>query len=150
MPTLPLPDRGTPMDTQVLYDVINAINSISASITTATYRLTTINSPTVGPKEVLTGNARIYGTYWTYRNNSVASGFSVTVDNISLPANFAYAPVVVVTPVIQNAAAGAPQVNVALTNVTTSGVGLKVTFETGGAVDMRVNILAIGIPEGVA
>lgn len=150
MAILNVPDRGTPVDTQTLYDIIEAINSISDSITKASYRVTTIESPGSGKKEVRTGDARIYGTYHILNINSVTAGQTVTFTK-PLPGNFAYTPIVVATPVHQAGNAGAaPLVNVILTSVTTSNVGVKVTFQQAGAINIRINLLAIGVPTGVA
>lgn len=149
---LPLPDRGTPVDTQVLYEIIEEINSLRQAVTSATYKTTTITSESGNTRDVRTGDARIYGTFYSL-NQDVTQGQKLIIPNIPLSNTFAYTPLVVVTPVLTNTsggATGAPVVNVAISSVTRTAVGLRLTFLTGGKAEMRINILAIGIPEGVA
>lgn len=148
---LPLPDRGTPLDTQVLYELIEEVNSLRQAVTSASYRTTTITSESGNTREVRTGDARIYGTIHTINTDVVAGGF-ISIPNIPLSNTFALTPLVVVTPVVTNQAAtnSVPKVNIVITSVTRSAVGLKLTFDTGGRAEMRLNILAVGIPEGVS
>lgn len=149
---LPLPDRGTPIDTQVLYEIIEEINSLRSAVTSATYKTTTITSESGNTRDVRTGDARIYGTFYSV-NQEVTQGMSVVIPNIPLTNTFAYTPLVVATPVLTNTSGttqGAPVVNVSITSVTRTAVSLRLYFLTSGKAEMRINILAIGIPEGVA
>lgn len=149
---LPLPDRGTPIDSQVLYEIIEEVNSLRQAVTSATYKTTTITSETGNTRDIRTGDARIYGTVHSI-NQDVAAGEVVLIPNIPLTNTFAYTPLVVATPVLtsqSNTATNSPVVNISLTSVTRTAVGLRLKFLTEGKAEMRINILAIGIPEGVA
>lgn len=149
---LPLPDRGTPIDTQVLYELIEEINSLRQAVTSATYKTTTITSEAGNTRDIRTGDARVYGTFYSI-NQDVTANQVITIPNIPLTNTFAYTPLVVATPVLTstaNTTSNSPVVNVSIISVTRTAVGLKLAFLTGGKAEMKINILAIGIPEGVA
>lgn len=141
-----LPERGAPVDTGLFYEIIEQLNSISGNIATQSGNTSKIITPS-GSNDSMTAGLRVYGMFKKV-SATVEAGKSLTFGNIPFPGTFKYAPIAVATPVIEGP--GVRDFFVVLTSVTTASVGLDLHFKTAGPVDARINILAIGIPEGVA
>ncbi len=144
---LSLPERGTPIDTGIIYELINELNTLSHQVYGAG-KSSKIITPT-SSNDSLTSDLRVYGMYKNIQQD-VQAGDTVNLGNVAYPGSFKYAPVAVATPVTTGNGIAEKDFVLSLTSVTTGSVGLRVLFKNAGPVDMRINIIAIGIPEGVA
>ncbi len=95
MKQLPTPDRGTPVDTQLIYDMVSAINDIAKQVSAGTYSTTTIHGEV--DHSVRTGDARIYGTFVKMVDKTVPANGKIEL-TASLGGTFKYPPIVVATP----------------------------------------------------
>jgi hypothetical protein len=143
---IPLPERGQPVDTSLLYQIVNELNTLSAQQSTAKSKYFTIDTPNAGSQSTKTSDARVIGG-WV----DVVLGGSKTTGNqepfsYTFPADFKYAPVVTATPVNVGGTDAGKNVSVVLKSITTSRVDGVVNFNTTGDLSVAVNLIIIGIP----
>lgn len=146
MAKVPLPERGQPMDVAYLYQLSNAINQLSDSVSTATYKYTSIDTNSAGKQNIKTSEARFVGGIKPVASNRNVDATEVIPFTYSYDVNFAYTPVVTATPVNVGLTSAGENVNVIITSSDKSSVSGIVRFNTGGNVSVSVNIIAIGIP----
>lgn len=146
MSKIPVPERGQPLDLAYIYQIVEAINSLSDQVSSRVGRYTSIDT-TVGVQNIRTGEARIVAGYVPVVNNSATStdgesSFSYTFDD------FEYAPVVTATPILlgDEGTESGKDVTVVLTRVTTNRIDGIVKFNTSGIASVGVNLTIIGVP----
>ena len=145
MAKIPLPERGQPIDVTYIYELTKAVNDLSAQVSSATYKTTTVNAGTAGPQSVKTSEAKFIGGYVEVANNKTVTASSEVT--FSLPYNdFKYAPIVTATPINKGGTPAGQNVTVTLTNVTTTKVDGIVRFNAAGDLTVGVNLIIIGIP----
>jgi hypothetical protein len=136
MAILNVPERGQPLDVSTISQIVNAINTLSTSVTNSTYKYVTVDTQGAGKQSVKTSDAKIIGGYVDVVNNSSQNDFS----------DFKFAPIVTATPVnVTNTPAG-KNVSVILKPVTTTKVEGVVKFNTTGEATIGVNLIIVGIP----
>lgn len=146
MSKIPLPERGQPIDVQYIYQLADALNSVSDQVSSSTYKYATVDTSSAGKQSVKTSELRVIGGYV-----DVATNTTVTVSQeqsfiYNFKSDFKYAPIVTATPInIGNTPSGS-DVRVVINSVTTSGLTGVVKFGTGGEVSVGVNLMIIGIP----
>jgi hypothetical protein len=147
MAKIPLPERGQPLDLSYIYQIANAINELSDELSPTTSRYTLIETATSGVQTIRTSDARIIGKFLTVNNNSATSpdgegDFTYTFSD------FAYVPVVTVTPVLIGEASteAGKNVSVVLTQITNNMVQGVVKFNTIGVASVGLNLLIVGVP----
>ena len=146
MSSVPLPERGQPLDVTYIYELAKAINNISNSISAATYNTTTIDTINAGKQNIKTSEAKIIGGYVEVANNSTVSAGNEKAFSYDFQNDFKYAPIVSATPVnIGNTPAG-QNVNVVLKSVTTSKVDGVVKFNASGDLSVAVHLIIVGVP----
>jgi hypothetical protein len=145
MAKVPLPERGQPIDVTYIYDLTKAVNDLSAQVSSATYKTTTVDAGTAGPQSVKTSEAKFIGGYVDVANNKTVTASSEVT--FSFPySDFKYAPVVTATPINKGGTPAGQNVTVTLTNVTTTKVDGIVRFNAAGDLTVGVNLIVIGIP----
>lgn len=144
---IPLPDRGQPLDVTYIYQIANAINDLSNSISSATDNYTSIKTRDNGVQTSKTAQVKINAAFYDITNNetviaNATKSFSYDFDGV-----FKYPPIVTATVVNNNAnQTSGDDISVVIRNITTSKVEGVVKFLVGGPVTTSVNIIAIGIP----
>jgi hypothetical protein len=145
MAILNVPERGQPLDVSTISQIVNAINTLSTSVTNSTYKYVTVDTQGAGKQSVKTSDAKIIGGYVDVVNNSSQNAG----DEVSFSydfSDFKFAPIVTVTPVnVTNTPAG-KNVSVILKPVTTTKVEGVVKFNTTGEATIGVNLIIVGIP----
>ena len=145
MAILNVPERGQPLDVSTISQIVNAINTLSTSVTSSTYKYVTVDTQGAGKQSVKTSDAKIIGGYVDVTNNSSQNAGDEV--SFSYPfSDFKFAPIVTATPVnVTNNPAG-KNVSVILKPVTTTKVEGVVKFNTTGEATIGVNLLIVGIP----
>lgn len=145
MARLPLPQRGQPIDTSYIYQIVNAINDLSAVSVSPTYKYVTIDTPSGGKQSVKTSEAKIIGAYVDVISSSVTAG-TTSVTRIYRYSDFASTPIVTATIVNAGNTEAGNSASVQITSITASEVTFKVTFAKTGNASVGVTLMIIGIP----
>lgn len=146
MSKVPLPDRGQPLDVTYIYQLANAINDVSDSISSATNNYATIDTRQVGKQSFRIPNIRVYAGYTNIADAQVVSPTTTIEKTVDLGVNFAYPPIVTASVVNNNTQAAGNDAGVIISSTTTSSVSFRVKFNTTGEVSVGVNFIAIGVP----
>lgn len=148
MAKVPLPSRGQPLDLTYIYQLASGLNDVAAQLSPTTARYTSIDlDENRRTERVRTSDARIVGGYTTVNFDSTTNPGGQVPFQYSFT-DFAYTPIVTVTPILTGdttTQAGA-NVNVVLTRVTNSLVEGIVQFNTIGTASVGLNLLIVGIP----
>lgn len=146
MAKVPLPDRGQPLDVTYLYQIANAVNDLSDSISTATYNYTSVDTRTIGRQDLKNNNAKFYAGYVDVVTDVTV--FANTTKPWSMPfaSDFKYPPIVTATPINTGTSTVGNDVTITITSVTTNAVNGIVRYNSSGNVSTSVNIFAIGLP----
>ena len=126
------------------------LNRVSGSLSNSSKRSKVKSPGSAGTnRDMLTSELGFYGTYVDIsRSNVVINGsdtFSVDISGM-----FSLTPVAVATPVHQEAGTNPPELFVMLTDVTASRISGKIVYKTAGTINIRINVLAMGVPASVA
>ena len=71
---IPLPERGTPLDVDYLYQIANQINAITNQISSNSTTLSTIDNGVTGRKDNTTNNLRFVAKRKNIKVGSVVAG----------------------------------------------------------------------------
>jgi hypothetical protein len=142
--SLPLPERGQPLDVNHISLMTQAINQIEKNTSQSTYKYVTIDN---GTKQSLKASeTRIIGGYVGVANNAKKNAGDEVAFSYDFSGDFKYAPIATATPInIGNTEAGR-NVSVILKTVSTTKIEGTVKFNSGGDVSVGVNLIVIGIP----
>jgi hypothetical protein len=146
MATVPLPERGQPLDVTYIYRLAETLNDLSSQVSSVKYNFTTLDTISDGPQNIKTSESRIIGKIVTVAPNvNVTAGqfFDFSVD---LGLSFAFPPIVSVTPVNVSGAQAGQDLSVIVTQVSQSSVSGKVKFNTTGQAFVSLHVIAIGVP----
>lgn len=144
--SLPLPERGQPLDVAYIGELANAINELSSAQSAATYNYTSIDTVSAGKINLKTSEARIVAGYYTVANNSTVSASSTKSFTYTYPGDFKYTPIVTASPVNVGKTAAGENVSVIITDITRTNVTGLVKFNSSGNVSVVVNLIIIGVP----
>jgi hypothetical protein len=147
MAKLPLPERGQPLDVAYIYQVVSALNDLSAQVSPSTSKYVTIDVPNLGKQSVKASEARIIGGYKDVANNATYNSGQQVSGTYEFGTDFKFAPVVTATPLNIGGTPAGKNVSVVLTSVTTSKVDFNVTFNATGNLTVGLNLLIVGIPQ---
>jgi len=145
--TIPLPERGQPLDVGYLYNIVESLNKLIAAQSISISKYVSIDiAGTNRAEHCLTSDAKIIGGY----KEVVNSASKTKGDSVPFFYDFAnpfkYTPVATVTPInVANTSAG-KNVSVVLKSVTTSKIEGVVVFNETGDVTVGLNIIVVGIP----
>lgn len=146
MSQIPLPERGQPIDLAYIYQIAEAINTLSAQITPSTNRYVTIETPLDGKQSVLSSGVKMNAAYVEVYNNATVLAGQEQPFSYSYPAEYKFAPVATATPVNVGGTTAGKDISIILKNVTTSRVDGIVKFNASGDLTIGVNLIVIGIP----
>jgi hypothetical protein len=147
MAKIPLPERGQPLDVTYISQLAQVVNELSAAISPATYKYTSIDTPNAGKQNIKGSEARVIGGIV----NVVVSTGTVTAGqekefSYTFSGEFKYAPIATATAVNTGGTPAGKNITVILNKVTTSGLSGVVKFNTTGDVGVDVNLIIIGVP----
>ena len=140
--TIPVPERGQPIDTNYMYSIVEAVNKLTEKIT-----LTNNKYLTVGDDSDKVSNSRIIA-----KTLSVVSGAEVKSGDtrpflLAFNGDFKNKPVVTATIQNETETLAGKNAFAVLNSVTKDGVSGFVRFNESGTANILVHIIAIGIPE---
>lgn len=145
MPQISPPERGQPLDIDYLYEIAESINDINnqvSSTSNAESRIAGADSSRTDA--VKTSSIKFYAAQIPVAAGKVSSG-GITTAPIRFPSNFAYPPIVTITPIIQNYKDESKNCIATIENVTTAGADIILTFtKDANQVDVDVHVIAIG------
>lgn len=145
MAILPLPQRGQPIDYDYLYQITEAINKLSNQLSVTNSGNIVDTSAGVSRKQVPVGQTVIVAKK---HNLNLATSSAATVDRefeILFDTMFDYPPVVTITPK-RNATSELSQVDVlVITSITTTGVKGIINTTSTGALNVELQMVAVGI-----
>lgn len=145
-----IPGQGTPVDAKLLSNMATEINRLSGQLANSS-KISTVKSPGAAgtSRSIMTSELGFFATYVDISRSNVdvlpaADDFSVDLTG------YGTTPVVTVTPVHQQVGTAPPEVLIILTDITASRVKGRIIYKTTGTINLRINIVAIGIPASVA
>jgi hypothetical protein len=140
MGILSTPNRGQALDIDYISQIAGQVNQLTTLVGDRSSSFSTINDVTVK-----TADIKMFAkTVNVFASTNKTDG-DVVDYTISYPP-FNGNPVVTATIVSGSSSSIGDDATVVLKNVSTSGCTFRVTFNTGGNLDIFVNILAIGFP----
>jgi len=146
MAKVPLPDRGQPLDVTYMYQLANAINDVSDSVSTATNKYATIDTRSIGKLNFKIPDIRIYAGYVDMTNNQVVSATQIVEKSIDFGVAFTYPPIVTATVVNNNTQASGNSATVVVSASSTTSASFRVRFDSAGEASVGVNFIATGVP----
>jgi hypothetical protein len=146
MATVPLPERGQPLDVAYISKLAQAINDVSKDVSPATYDYVTIDTKDSGPQNKKMGEVRVLGIIKKVAGSRlVVSGEELPFSH-SFQGEFKFAPIITATAINVGATTAGGNVTVILKDPTTSGIEGTVRFNDSGTVSVNVNLIIIGVP----
>jgi hypothetical protein len=147
MAKIPTPDRGQPLDVSYIYQIVEAINDLSTQLSSSVYKYTSVDT-VAGTESLLITDTKITaGERSIYPSLTLVSAGTTEPFSYSFKSEYKYPPIVTASPVLIEGTSAGLDISVIITSVTRSGVSGVVNFSTGGNVAVKVNILAVGVPE---
>ena len=140
MGILSTPNRGQALDIDYISQIAGQVNQLTTLVGDRSSSFSSINDVTLK-----TADIKMFAkTVNVFASTNKTDG-DVVDYTISYPP-FNGNPVVTATIVSGSSSSIGDDATVVLKNVSTSGCTFRVTFNTGGNLDIFVNILAIGFP----
>ncbi len=140
MGILATPNRGQPLDVDYISQIAGQVNQLTTLVGDRSSSFSSINDISVK-----TADIKIFAkTVNVFASTNKTDG-DVVDYTISYPP-FNGNPIVTATIVSGASSSIGDDSVVVLKNISTSGCTFRVTFNTGGNLDIFVNILAIGFP----
>jgi hypothetical protein len=147
MAKIPTPDRGQPLDVSYIYQMANAINDLASQVYSSTYKYASIDTSS-GPQSTLITNTKVVaGTVDVYSTlTDVTPGLTVDKSYSFNTGEFKYPPIVTASPVLTSKSENGSDLSVTIKQITTSRVDFTVTFFGTGKAALKVNLIAVGLP----
>jgi hypothetical protein len=146
MAKIPTPDRGQPLDVTYVYQIVEAINDLSSQISSAKYKYASIDTSEGRQNTLLTDTKVVAGWVNVYPAVTQVAADKEETFSFSFKGEYKYPPIVTATPVVIDGTSSGQEVTILITSVTTSAVNGIVKFASSGNLALRVNIIAIGLP----
>lgn len=145
MAKVPLPERGQPLDVTYIYQLAEAVNDLSTSISDATYNYTDVDIVGAEKKSIKTSDTKFVARFKRVADaETVTAGqekpYSVTFSNFKFP------PIVTASVVNTSGTTAGTNTSVIISSITTGQVDFIIKYGTSGVASVGVNIIAIGIP----
>jgi len=145
--TIPLPERGQPLDVGYLYSIVESLNKLIAATPSTLSKYVTVDVAGTNRQEsARTSDAKIIGGYKEIVNSASKTKGDSVAFSYDFNTAFKYTPIAVATPLnVANTSAG-KNVSVVLKTVSTTKLEGVVTFNETGDVTVALNIIVVGIP----
>ena len=145
MAKVPLPERGQPLDVTYIYQLVEAVNDLSTSISDATYNYTDVDVVGAEKRSIKTSNTKFIGKFKQIANNETVTAGQEKSYSISY-SNFKFPPIVTASVVNTSGTTAGTNTSVVISSITASQVDFIVKFGTSGTASVGVNVIAIGVP----
>jgi hypothetical protein len=146
MARLPVPDRGQPLDVSYIYQIVEAVNELAAKTYSSTYKYSSIDTSS-GTQNILVSDSKVVAAEVTiYATEQTVDAGKTEAFSYSFKSEYKYPPIVTATPVLISATNAGRDVTVVIERVTTSRVDGRIRFGTSGSTSLKVNLIAIGVP----
>jgi hypothetical protein len=146
MAKIPLPERGQPLDVTYIYQLADTINDLSTQLSSATYKMSSMDTIGAGRQQIKTSETRLIGGYIEVANNSTVSAGNEKTFSYDFEGDFKFRPIATATAVNTGNTPAGQNVSIILKTVTTSRVEGVVRFGSSGDLSLAVNLIIIGIP----
>jgi hypothetical protein len=146
MAKIPTPDRGQPLDVTYVYQIVEAINDLSSQISSAKYKYASIDTSEGRQSTLLTDTKVVAGSVNVYPAVTQVAADKEEPFSFSFKGEYKYPPIVTATPAVIDGTSSGQEVTILITSVTTSAVNGIVKFGSSGNLALKVNIIAIGLP----
>lgn len=146
---LPLPQRGQPFDLSLVYRIIEEINNLWNEIGLRVSAYSSIQTGKNNISNVRSSDTRIVAGFVEVINNSNVKTNETKDFDYALDRPFKYPPIVTVAleSIGDSQTEATKTATAILTQVTQDRIKGIVQFETNGKAAVRVNIIAVGIPQ---
>ena len=145
MAKVPLPERGQPLDVTYIYQLAEAVNDLSTSISDATYNYTDVDIVGAEKKSLKTSDTKFVGKFKQIANNETVTAGQEKSYSISY-SNFKFPPIVTASVVNTSGTTAGTNTSVVISSITASQVDFIVKFGASGTASVGVNVIAIGVP----
>jgi len=143
MAIIPTPNRGQPLDIDYLAILATQVNNLTTLVGDASASFSSINDTSVK-----TSDLKIFAkTVNVFSSTSKTDG-DVVDYTVNYPA-FNGFPIITASIVSGSTSSIGDDATVVFKQISSSSATFRVTFNTGGNLDINVNILAIGFPVNV-
>ena len=146
MPSLPLPNRGQPIDTSYIYDMAVVINELAQQLSLARDNNSVIDTKSGGKQTSKTSALTVIGGVVKIVSDSNVTATNTKPFTYMFDNSFKYSPVVTATVVNDSGTTAGENVSVIITDISKSSVTGLVRFNSSGTVSTSVNLIIIGIP----
>jgi hypothetical protein len=149
MSSIPLPERGQPLDLSYIYEIAKTVNQLSLQSSFSANRFVSIETPAagVGRQDIKVTESRMVAGYKEITNNtSITQGAEISFSYDFPAADFKYPPIVTASPINISGTEAGKDILVVLTLVTTSRVEGVAKFNTSGTASVGINLIAVGVP----
>jgi hypothetical protein len=141
--TIPLPQKGQPIDQNYIYQIADTINHINDQMAT---QMSTVDTDTNSTTNQITSTLIFSARQVPISSVNSSTSKTVTTTTTDLRAVFKYPPIVTITPYATDGALD-KDMTIVIQNVTTTSVTFMARFSSNsGRKNIVANILAIGIP----
>lgn len=146
MAKIPTPDRGQPLDVSYIYQMVEAINELSSQASSATYKYSSIDTSSGPQNTLITDTKVVAGEATVYSSETDVSAGKTESFSYSFKSEYKYPPIVTATPVLFSSTGSGRDVSIVIESITTSRIDGKITFNSSGKASLKINIIAVGIP----
>jgi hypothetical protein len=148
MATIPVPQRGQPIDFNYIYTIVQSLNELSSSIANQSKHMNFTHSD--GTQESMDASTMAIDiAHQTVVGTSVSTTKPFT-GTYQFKTKFKATPIVTITVVQNNTSAGNDDAIVQITNTSASQVDYQVAFpgaKAKAAASVSVNLIAIGLAQ---
>jgi hypothetical protein len=146
--TIPTLTTGQPLDLQYVSAIVDAVNSLSTTITSTSKNLSTITNIDSQTDNDITSNISFNAGYQTIiTNKNINAGGSVESFTYKFVPAFNKTPVVTITPVNKGGETTGQDVTVVINTINSNEVTgyLKFNNTSSGTATVGINVIAVGL-----
>jgi hypothetical protein len=140
MGILSIPSRGQPLDISYISQIASQVNRITTIVGDKISAFSSVND-----FSKKTADLKIYAKTINVFSSTNKTDGDVVDYTVNYPA-FNGLPVVTATILAGSSSSIGDNATIVLKNVTTSSTTFRVTFYSGGNLDISVNVIAVGFP----
>ena len=145
MAQIPLPERGQPLDVTYIYQVVDALNSLTKQVSDTGAEYSVVDVVGQETKNQKTSNTKFVGKF-----KQIATAETVTAGQeksylIDYP-SFKFPPIITVSVVNKGGTTAGANTTIVLGDITTTQANFTVRYSLSGTATIGVNLIAIGVP----
>ena len=145
MAEIPLPERGQPFDVTYIYQVVDALNSLTKQVSDTGAEYSVVDVIGQEAKNQKTSNTKFVGKFKLVANAETVTAGQEKSYPIDYP-NFKFPPIVTVSVVNRGGTAAGANTTIVLGDITTTQANFTVKYGLSGTATVGVNLIAIGVP----